>query len=176
MSLNLNDEELKEAIQKDQNEVHAPSELIAVTKKKIAEAEKYDKVNHERKSLIHKITYIVSACAAILILFVLSTGLSNLEFFAHQQNGTELRLGNHNDENVFLDDEIEIEKTKVLPIEFQNTVTETLQINHFEVKITCDDNGYYMAVYEEEMNYIVLRSKEDEKEKFILIITKILNK
>lgn len=175
----MNNTEFKTKYQEELNELKAPTDLIAKTKQAVAAEEKKakDKKNNNR--------YLYSSLATVAAAFVLFAGVMGFmhiqkdvnitqdenavnesqtgqgdTLFAEDDslNGTTIFLGENKGE-IYLEEEIEIDKTSILPIAFLSEGAWEEDINGKTVKFAVEENGYYIAAYEEKDSYVVIYSQ-----------------
>ncbi|HKM34352.1 MAG TPA: hypothetical protein VJY54_06385 [Lachnospiraceae bacterium] len=172
----MREQEWKDTLKEEMNVVHAPDKLIELTKQKVADEE------HKLESIRSKklrISYWINgytAVAAIFVLFIILSSFIDNRIDLKQQEGTKILLGTNNGQEFYLNEQVEIEHTAVLPVEFAQKDIWEEEIEDTKVLFCRTDEGYYLATYEEEDAYVIVRSKEKDKEKMKLIIVNILNK
>ena len=138
----------------------APADLIARTKLAVAAKEK------EIKAKKKKVKYLCasfSTVAAALVLFVGIRGFVNLQKDADTLQGTTIYLGQDKNE-IYLEEQIEIDRTAILPMVFINDDAWEEEILGKTVKFTTDEEGNYLAAFEEEDAYVVVYSKLTDAE------------
>lgn len=161
--------------------LHAPKALIDATKEKVVAETALEKAGKRKRRYMYSVT-MTAAAALVLVVGVLAFNGSqkannihgeDMQFAAdHQESmqaegniqengiftGTTIYLGENKDE-IYLKEQIEIDRTAVLPMEFlKNTVWEE-EISGTQVKFTVDNEGNYIAAYEEAESYVVVYSQ-----------------
>ncbi|MGN1147006.1 MAG: hypothetical protein ACI4TB_01200 [Lachnospiraceae bacterium] len=160
----MKEEEYIDSFKKETDSLHAPADLIALTKKRTATEQLRLQAEKKRKK---KLYYFITAAAALLFLCVVTVPLWNIN-----QAGTEnnLYLGSYETEQDSKEG-IAVEKVAILPMDFAGTEVETVEINGIEILLTTDGNGGYMAAYKEndsmDNHYVLISSDEKDKDIFL---------
>lgn len=163
----MKDEKYKEKYKEEQDSIHAPSDLIALTKKRAAREEK--KIQRKRRQRY----YYTAAAAAILVICILAFPLYGRPD-AGKENQTKPYLGQQDGRESYPDGQLTIERTAILPMEFTKEDVWEEEIEGVPVKFTIVKNGMWMAVFEEEKSYVLVTAAEMEKEEFQTGIKRIL--
>lgn len=156
----MNNTEFKTQYQEELNELKAPADLIARTKLAVAAEEK------EIKSKKKKVKYLyasLTTVAAALVLFVGGMGFANLQKGANTLQGTTIYLGENKNE-IYMEEQIEIDRAAILPMAFLKDDAWEEEIHEKTVKFTTDEEGNYLAAFEEEDAYVVVYSKLTDAE------------
>ncbi len=168
----MNNTEFKTQYQEEVNELKAPADLIARTKLAVAAEEKEIKAKKKRVKYLYSS---LATVAATLALFIGVAGFMHMQaeqgdtLFAEGDSlqGTTLYLGENKNE-IYLEEQIEIDRTAILPMAFLKDGAWEEEIHEKTVKFTTDEEGNYIAAFEEEDAYVVVYSKlrdaEDMKE------------
>lgn len=171
----MKEQEWKDALKQEMYAVHAPDQLKELTKQKVAEEERKLVGTKQKKSWINYGISGFTAVAAILVLFILSSSYISNGVAHKQQEGTKILLGTNNEKELYLNEQVELERTAVLPVEFIHNDIWEEEIEDTKVLFCNTDEGYYLAAFEEEDAYVIVRSKEKDKDKIKQIIVNILN-
>ncbi len=161
--------------------LHAPKALIEATKEKVL-AETALETAKRRKRRYMYVTTMTAAAALVLVVGVLAfngsqkaSGIHGEDMQLatdHQENmqaegsvqqaelftGTTIYLG-ENKEEIYLEEQIEIDRTAVLPMEFLKNTAWEEEISGTQVMFTVDNEGNYIAAYEEAEAYVVVYSQ-----------------
>lgn len=170
----MKDKEWIDAFKQEMNEIHVPDRLKELTKQKVAEENvKYKREKDRRKKISYRIGGLTVAAAILVLFIILLPFVNSYRDFKHQE-GTKILLGSNQEKEFYLNEKVEIERTSVLPVEFiKNTVSEE-QIENTKVLHCSTDDGYYITAFEDEDAYVIIRSKEKDKDKVRNIIIYIL--
>ena len=172
----MNTTEFKTQYQEEVNEWKAPADLIAKTKLAVATEEK--EIRGKKK----KVKYLYSslaAAAATLVLFVGVMGFMNMHNNDKSSDGQEALQGTTiylgaNNEEIYLTEEIEIDRTAILPMAFLNEAAWEEEICAKTVRFTTDKEGNYLAAFEDKDAYVVVYSKLNDVEAMKECLEKIL--
>lgn len=156
----MRETEFKSEYQAQMNTYKAPADLIARTKQAvIAETKK----ENQKKKNVRYLYGSLATAAALVILFAGVLGFTHMNQGIatmgedNQIQGTTLYLGEAKTE-IYLEEEIEIDRTSVLPMAFRNEDAWIEEIAGNTVRFTLDENGFYIAAYEENDAYMVIYS------------------
>ena len=170
----MKEQEWGDELKRELNAIHAPQELIHLTKQKtLKEKQRIDRMKSTKSRFIYGISGL-GAVAAIFVLVILSSFYMSRSN-AYDDIGTKLLLGEKNGQEIYLYDQVEIERTSVLPMEYMQGDVWEEEIENILFKLTCNKDGYFMAAYEEDSTYIIIYSKEKDMNKFIAILNDMLN-
>lgn len=159
---------MKEYYQKEQNDIHAPKELIAHTKQKMRQA------GSEKPGIYNRIPpklgpLVVVAAAAVLCLLIypLFLGISKPSE-AQRNTSPSIYLGYTAQEGLYM------EKAILLPPEFAKAAVEEMEAEGIRLKVTTDKTGCYMAAFIHEDAYMVISSDIKNKEEFVKSVKEYL--
>ncbi|MGN0430994.1 MAG: hypothetical protein ACI4EQ_01400 [Lachnospiraceae bacterium] len=166
--------------------LHAPKDLIARTKEKVKAESTLEKERKKRRRYIYSST--MAAAAAIIVLvgtFTYRRGEEegavqpqDMQLAASEQEAvqpqedveqTELQMGTtiylgQNKEEIYLEEQITIDRTAILPMEFLKNTAWEEEISGKPVKFTLDEEENYVAAYEEAEAYVVIYSQTEDLE------------
>ena len=167
----MNNTEFKTQYQEEVNEWKAPADLIARTKLAVAAEEEAIK---DKKKKVKYLYASFATVAAALALLVGVIGFVNMQKGANTLQGTTIYLGENKGE-IYLEEQIEIDRTAILPMVFLKDVAWEEEIHGTTVKFTADEEGNYLAAFEEDEAYVVVYSKLTDVEEIKTCVEKILN-
>lgn len=160
----MKEEEYIDSFKKETDSLHAPADLIARTKERVAMEEQRLQAEKKRKQ---KVYYFITAAAALLFVCIVTVPFWGLKQAGMEQN---LHLGSYETKQDS-EEGIVFEKVAILPMNFAGAEVETVKINSMEVLLTTDGNGGYMAAYKEndsaEDTYVLISSDETDKDTFL---------
>lgn len=168
----MNEKDFKNAYRENMSGLHAPTDLIEKTKQRAAfEEKRYQK---EKKKAYYFASF---ASVAALLVICLSVYFVTRPIQPKEQGeyGTTIHLGNKDgDKEIVLDEQVEVNRTTILPMEFNEKDCSKKEIDGIDVMFTLLDEQYYMAAFEEEDSYIVVKSWITDEEDFVKLLQKIL--
>lgn len=142
----------------------APADLVARTKEAVSR-EEAKAFGHERRKLRHffKGAAVVVAAAIFVVILPLAFKQPSEETKT-EQSGTWLRLGTADDREIYLEEEVSVERVKVLPMDFRQAESEDA-VGGVTVQYVRGGNGIWMAAFEDQGDYVVVTARvEDELE------------
>lgn len=162
----MKEEIFKEQYAEEQNRMHAPAELIALTKKRVA-AEKETPKNNRTKIIKY-----MSAAAA---LFLISLCVFWQAGFRNEKSSDEpkIYMGSADADNGAAQENILISHASVLPVEFGKETAWVEEIEGRQVWFAVTSKGTYLAAYKEE-DYVIVDSGETDKSGFIIYMRHML--
>ncbi len=150
------------------NSLHAPNNLILQTKNKMSMEEQ--RLIQKKKRKVYY-GYAIAA-AALLFVCLLAFPLTR-QWTDTKQESPKIYLGNQGSQ-IFLGEQIEIMHMSILPLEFTRDTSWTEAINDYQVIFAIGDNNTYMAAFESENTYVVVKGEMTKKEDFKEIIKQML--
>lgn len=159
------EQDLSNQIREELQTWKAPTDLVARTKEAAAR-EEARVARHERRKLRHFFSgaAAVAAAAFFVVMIPLAFGQSSGETPTEQSGGTWLRLGTVDGREVYLEEEVSVERVKVLPMDFRQAESEDA-IGGVTVQYVRGGNGIWMAAFEDQGDYVVVTARvEDELE------------
>lgn len=164
----MKEEVFKEQYAEEQNRLHAPAKLIALTQKRMAA--------QQETPMIHKIKIVkyLPAAAALLLLSLCvfwQAGLRNEK----SSDEPGIYMGSADAENASLKDDILISHVSVLPVEFGKDTAWSEEIEGRQVWFAVTSKGTYLAAYKEE-DYVIVESGETDKNSFIIYMRQLLSR
>lgn len=186
------DEDFKNIVKEEFQALKAPAELISHTKEAAAREEVRTAVRRKRR-----IRYFTGGSAlvvaAALVLWISPLALNRQE--ASQQegvqseeyetqdaekqssadsSGTWLRLGSiDGGQEIYLEEEISIDRTKILPLAFQQS-EEAENIGGVTVRYAQNSDGLWMAAFEDGDAYVIITAQVADVREMKKIIAKVL--
>lgn len=144
--------------------LHAPKDLILQTKNKISLEKQKIKATKKRK------VYYAYAVAAAALLFVC---LLAFPLKDTKQESPKIYLGNQGSQ-IYLGEQIEIMHMSILPLEFSQDTSWTEEIDDIQVIFAIGENNTYMAAFESESTYVVVKGDITKKEDFKELMKQLL--
>lgn len=168
----MNEQDFKDAYKEDLSKLHAPKDLIAKTRQMTAfEEKRYQK---EKKKKLYFTSF---ASAAALLVICLAAYFATRPVQPNVEYGTTIHLGNHESgTEIVLKEQVEVNRLTILPIEFSQKECAEQEISGVQVMITLSKEQYYMAAFEAEDSYIVVKSQITVEEDFVKVMEEILAK
>ncbi len=162
----MKEENLKKQYAEELDGLHAPAELIALTKKRVAAQQETPK--NKKLSIIK---YLPAAAALLFISLCIFWQAG----FRNEKSSGEpgIYMGSVNADNASLKDDILISHASVLPVEFGKETAWTEEIEGRQVWFAVTSKGNYMAAYKEE-DYVIVESEEKDKNHFIIYMQHLL--
>ena len=159
------------------NSIKVPADLVARTKESVAREEAREKIR--RKKIIPYVAGgMTLAVAAALFLVVLPMDLSlwagTPECPIEHASGTWLRLGSLTDgQEIYVEEEVSMERVKILPMAFRQIEREDV-IGDVTVLYTRNEDGYWMAAFEDQEAYVVITAQVTDEQDISAIMEKLL--
>ncbi len=162
----MKEEIFKKQYAEEQDRLHAPVELIALTKKRVAA---------ERETSPNKRTKIIKYMPAAAALLFISLCVFWQAGIGNEKSSGEpgIYLGSADAENGTWNEDIQISHVSVLPVEFGKETAWTEEIEGRQVWFAVTSNGTYLAAYKEE-DYVVVDSGDTDKNSFIIYMQHLL--
>lgn len=168
----MNDQIFKDEYKNDLSQFRAPKDLIEQTKQVAAMEEKRYQKEKRRKYYYGSF---IAAAAVFVICFVTFLGTRPGTMKQEKEYGTTIHLGGHGEgKEIVLGEQVEVEKITILPMEFNAKESWEQEIDGVTVKFAQTKDEYYMAAFEEEEGYILVKAQLKEKESFVEIMQKII--
>ena len=168
----MKEQDFKSTYQNELSQLHAPLDLIEKTKQMAAFEEKRYRMEKKRK---HYFTSFATAAALLVICFSVYFMTRPVQQNGQDEQGTTIHLGGHaGDKDIVLEEKVEVNNVTILPMAFNGKDCTEQEVEDVDVKLTLIDGQYYMAAFEEEESYIVVKSQITEKEAFVEVLKEIL--
>ncbi len=168
----MNEKDFKNSYKENLSGLHAPQDLIAKTKQMAAfEERRYQK---EKKKAYYFTSF--AAVAALLVICLSVYFVTRpVQPKGQEEYGTTIHLGNKDGgKEIVLDEQVEVNRVTILPMEFSGKDCIEKEIDDIDVMITLLDGQYFMAAFEEEDSYIVVKSGITDEEEFVKLMQEIL--
>lgn len=168
----MKEQDFKSTYQNELSNLHAPKDLIEKTKQMAAFEEKRYQREKKRK---YYFTSFATAAALLVICFSVYFMTRPVQPNEQEEQGSIIHIGEHAGEmDVTPDENVEIKNVTILPMEFNNKDCTTQEEEGVIVKLTLADGQYYMAAFEEEESYILIKSQITQKEEFMKLLKEII--
>ena len=164
-------------VKEDFNSIKAPADLVARTKESVVREEARERIRR-KKIIQYAAGGTALAAAAVLFLVVFPMDLSlwagTSEPPTEQASGTWLRLGSlTGGREVYVEEEVSMERVKILPMAFRQVEREDV-IGGVTVLYTRNEDGYWMAAFEDQEAYVVITAQVTDEQDVSAIMEKLL--
>jgi len=168
----MKEQDFKSTYQNELSNLHAPKDLIEKTKQRALFEEKRYKKEKRRK---YYFTSFATAAALLVICFSVYFMTRPVQPNGQEGQGTTIHLGGHSGgKDIVLDEKVEVNNVTILPVEFNSKECTEQEVEGKTVKFTLVDGQYYMAAFEEEESYILIKSQITQKEEFVKLLKEII--
>lgn len=173
----MTEQELSIQVKEEFSSIKAPADLVARTKESVAREEARERIR--RKKLVPYVAGGTTlAVAAVLFCVVLPMDLNlwagTSKPPTEQASGTWLRLGSLTDgQEIYVEEEVSMERVQILPMAFRQIEREDV-IGDITVLYTKNEEGYWMAAFEDQEAYVVITAQVTNEQDIFTIMEKLL--
>lgn len=173
----MTEQDLGIHIKKEFKCIKPPADLVARTKESVAREETRERIR--RKKMIPYAaggTALAAAAVLFLVVFPMDSSLwaGASKPPTEQASGTWLRLGSLTDgQEIYVEEEVSMERIKILPMAFRQVEREEI-IGDVTVLYTRNEDGYWMAAFEDQEAYVVITAQVTDEQDISAIMEKLL--